>query len=93
MAKDSYKRERRKRPRKGLPRKMNFPDASHPIFSNPTVIGSRANLMRSMSKAVDASEEAADSPSTHSSNPSVEPEVEETEEDDSRGEPGSGGAA
>ena len=48
MAKDS---------RRGLPKDIPYADASHPIFSNPTVIGSRANLMKSMPKAVDASEE------------------------------------
>ena len=77
---------------KGISRVMRYPDASHPIFSNPTVFGSRANLMRSRPEAVDASEETEASPSTPSSSPSVEQESNE-KEDSSRGEPGSGGAA
>ena len=38
MAKDSDDRDRRKRVRKQWPREINYPDASHPIFSRPTVI-------------------------------------------------------
>ena len=79
--------------RKAISRVMRYPDASHPIFSNPTVIGSRANLMRSRPKVVDASEEKEASPSTPSSGRSVERELEETEEDGPRGEPGTGGTA
>ena len=77
---------------RGPSKVMRYPDASHPIFSNPTVIGSRANLMRSMPKAVDASEETEASPSTPSSSPAVEPDSDE-KEDSYRGEPGSEGAA
>ena len=29
-----------------LTREMRFPGADHPIFKNPTVIGTRADLMR-----------------------------------------------
>ena len=65
---------------KGISRVMRYPDASHPIFSNPTVFGSRANLMRSRPEAVDASEETEASPSTPSSSPSVEPESKEKED-------------
>ena len=38
MAKDSDDRDARKRVRKQWPREINYPDASHPIFSRPTVI-------------------------------------------------------
>ena len=38
MAKDSDDRDTRKRVRKQWPREINYPDASHPIFSRPTVI-------------------------------------------------------
>ena len=78
--------------RRVFPKDIPYPDASHPIFSNPTVFGSRANLMRLRPEAVDAFEETEASPSTPSSSPSVEPESNE-KEDSSRGEPGSGGAA
>ncbi len=83
MAKDS---------RRGLPKDIPYPEASHPIYSNPTVFGSRANLMRSRPEAVDASEETEASPSTPSSSPSVEAESNE-KEDSSHAEPGSGGVA
>ena len=89
---DSGKKPSKKRSRKGPSKVMRYPDASHPIFSNPTVIGSRANLMRSMPKVVDASEETEASPLTPSSSPSVEPESSEKEAS-SRAEPGSEGAA
>ena len=88
---DSGKESSTRRSLKGPSKVMNFPDASHPIYSNPTVIGSRANLMRSRPEAVDASEEPEASPSTPSSSPSVEPESYE-KEDSARAEPGSGGA-
>jgi len=87
---DDSKKSSTKPSLKGPSKVMRYPDASHPIYSNPTVFGSRANLMRS--KAVEGSEETEPSPSTPSSSPSVEPESNE-KEDSSRGEPGSGGAA
>ena len=90
---DDSKKPSTKPSRRALPKDIQYPDASHPIFSNPTVIGSRANLMRSRPKVVDASEEKEASPSTPSSGRSVERELEETEEDGPRGEPGTGGTA
>ena len=72
-----------------LSRVMRFPDPLHPIFSNPSVIGSRANLMRSMPKDVDTSQETEALPSTPSSSRLVDPKLEETKEDGSRGERGS----
>ena len=61
MAKDSDDRDRRKRVRKRLPREMNFPDASHPIFSRPTIMAFKNNPTPPTAepeKSSEASEEA-----------------------------------
>ena len=61
MAKDSDDRDRRKRVRKQWPREMNFPDASHPIFSKPTMMVFKNNPTPPTAepeKSSEASEEA-----------------------------------
>ncbi len=61
MAKDSDDRDTRKRVRKQWPREMNFPDASHPIFSRPTMMVFKNNPTPPTAepeKSSEASEEA-----------------------------------
>lgn len=81
------KKSTRQPSRRALPKDMTYPDSSDPIFSNPTVIGSRANLMRSMPKVVDTSEETEASTSTPPSDPSMESDSDE-KDDGSRAEHG-----
>ncbi len=61
MAKDSDDRDARKPVRKQWPREMNFPDASHPIFSKPIVMAFKNNPTPPTAepeKSSEASEEA-----------------------------------
>ena len=61
MAKDSDDRDTRKRVRKQWPREINYPDASHPIFSKPIVMAFKNNPTPPTAepeKSSEASEEA-----------------------------------
>ena len=61
MAKDSDDRDGRKRVRKQWPREINYPDASHPIFSRPTIMVFKNNPTPPTAepeKSSEASEEA-----------------------------------
>ena len=61
MAKDSGRRATNRPSRKRLSREMNFPDASHPIFSRPTIMVFKNNPTPPTAepeKSSEASEEA-----------------------------------